>query len=624
MRTKDWPKACPPALKAVRIDPLHFASHVRLSTCYFNEGDVVHAYETLRKAMALLPHVERGEYVPRLDGLRRQSEDFLLNAQRPDTDAMISILPLEIMIAIMKFGLQEDRDFVLKSSWVCSSWNRTLVYGCPELWGTLTFTSETTTESEKLEAWLRRGQQRIHSVVMDNLNRDAVREINPFYQPYFAQAKFVRINMYDNAALHAVSSRFKWAFRAVEHLEINGGLIISSNWYDRNPIGMLDCNLLKPENVSGTLKTMKVSNVDFRGVNGDPSDAYYHYHNVYEYDFLGGKKKDYLALRSLTVSGCQFDITSQDDDDDDESDDEADNTDLDVDYDPDDGLVMFREQARYQRCPLHNMLKGARGLESLKVIFETGLDDTYKYQPQLKSPMSSRVVLENIRDLTIPPPTVMFLDILAPNVRRLSFVLPDTSHRTDSRKPQHQFRLIPLIEDSPISIDTVGNLTHLEFETGVADTTGRLEMWLSQVPNLTSLSIRGNRSQHSEDRSQVRSGADCPVSECILELLLKHPGWLPKLTELSLTHCELADDQLRKFVKMRQQSDDATALTRLSLSRKENMSSETHAWLHEVVQKADGSGTGFSDRVLEDFDEDEEYFEQCKAGLIGSARTFIA
>jgi hypothetical protein len=193
----------------------------------------------------------------------------------------------------------------------------------------------------------------------------------------------------------------------------------------------------------------------------------------------------------------------------------------------------------------------------------------------------------------------------------------------DNRGSEDQFRLIPLIEDSPITIATLENLTHLEFETGVTDTTSRLGLWLSQVPNLTSLSIRGNANQYRRLGSEERPDADTPVSECILELLIEHPEWMPKLTELSLMHCRIPDDLLRKFVERRRHSDDGTALTRLSLSRKENMSTEMHNWLHEVVQKSDGSGTGFSDRVLEDFDPDEDYCEQCEFALVGRAKTYM-
>jgi hypothetical protein len=373
---------------------------------------------------------------------------------------------------------------------------------------------------------------------------------------------------------------------------------------------MLDCDLLEPDEVNKTLKTLSIKHVDFSGVDSDPSQWDPDDYHVYEYDSTA-KKRDYSALKSLTVSGCKFDMAS----------DEVEDYPWNFSFDPDNGLVTTRSGNRRKRCPLHNMFKGARGLQSLKVIFETGLDARYEYEPQLKSTVSSRVVLDNMRDLTIPPPSVMFLDILAPKVERLSFVL--STFGNDNRGSDDQFRLIPLIEDSPITIETLSNLTHLEFETGVTDTTSRLEVWLSQVPNLTSLSIRGNANQYRRLRSEEQPGANSPVSECILELLLEHPEWMPKLTELSLMHCRLPDDLLRKFVERRRHSDNATALTRLSLSRTENMSTEMHTWLHETVQKSDGSGTGFSDRVLENFHPNKEYCQPCESALIGSAKTVM-
>jgi hypothetical protein len=109
MRTEDWAKAEEPALEAARLDPSSSSSLVRLSLCYENQREYVKAYDSLRKGMALMPPSEKRSLGPKLNRLREQADDMAANVVRKDP---FVVLPHELVLRIMQFGLDDRRDFV--------------------------------------------------------------------------------------------------------------------------------------------------------------------------------------------------------------------------------------------------------------------------------------------------------------------------------------------------------------------------------------------------------------------------------------------------------------------------------------------------------------------------------
>jgi hypothetical protein len=154
--------------------------------------------------------------------------------------------------------------------------------------------------------------------------------------------------------------------------------------------------------------------------------------------------------------------------------------------------------------------------------------------------------------------------------------------------------MIPTLEESPVYIGNLPKITHLGFECAQSDTVDRLEVWLSRVPNLTSLVIHGNKttpfSAAIPPGSNYRSS---PVPVSILDGLIANSHLLPKLDTLEIKYCDLSDERIVRFIKMRAESPHTTRVVQLVLRGRDELSAATHAWLHEAVRQPDGQ-SGFA------------------------------
>jgi hypothetical protein len=319
---------------------------------------------------------------------------------------------------------------------------------------------------------------------------------------------------------------------------IDGGAIDSIREEDE-AFNNLHCNLMDLSAYS-KIKTMEINDVDFR-------DRF-----VLEYTYLGGmiaremhnlatRRRSYSALESLVLSDCKFDTAVNPGEvfrhmkeykrldrfnlsDRETSPDEA---------EPDE---------RNQDCPLHMTLRSAPNLQILKIVCHRDMLEGRFDRPQTQPKPEERAQLPMVVRLTIPPVSVWTVDIHTPNVQSLDFALSNFTSPTNA-----YFRTLPMIptlEESPVDMDNLGKITHLGFECAKSDTADRLVAWLSRVPNLTSLSINGNRGAGMSSAVPPRSDANPtyrsdPVSDSLLEALIDLSASIGKLDSLEIRSCNL-------------------------------------------------------------------------------------
>lgn len=153
----------------------------------------------------------------------------------------------------------------------------------------------------------------------------------------------------------------------------------------------------------------------------------------------------------------------------------------------------------------------------------------------------------------------------APNLRTLPFVLSGqdsfdkykfTSRSSTFATPRP---LIPTVADSPASPDSLTKLESLAFECSHRDDIARLEKWISQSPNLARLSVSGS-GMPSPEKLAMPDNPDSRTYIRILELLLDHPEYVPRLKELKLEHCWATGVQLIEWVKKRKVTNSVSAL----------------------------------------------------------------
>lgn len=217
----------------------------------------------------------------------------------------------------------------------------------------------------------------------------------------------------------------------------------------------------------------------------------------------------------------------------------------------------------YQCDPLHRALRSADKLECLSVI-----PDGQTSASAMTPGIGTRKQLPLLHTAILPPPSVWSIDIDAPNLRTLHFVLT-----SQPRFDKYEFTqssaaidpLLPTIADSPASPGSLKKLEDLAFECNRQDDVARLEEWISQTENLTTLSLSGYgmpypmklaTPENPDNRAQIR----------VLQLLVDHPEYVPRLKELKLEYCWVTEEQLINFVKRRMTLDGASALERLTLT----------------------------------------------------------
>lgn len=98
---------------------------------YGQEKDYVNAHAIYERALSLLSVPERTSYIAKFARLREQAEDVKNDIYREDP---LDFFPLEVVINILRFGLDKDPFFALKQSWINRRWRDTINLRCPELW----------------------------------------------------------------------------------------------------------------------------------------------------------------------------------------------------------------------------------------------------------------------------------------------------------------------------------------------------------------------------------------------------------------------------------------------------------------------------------------------------------
>jgi hypothetical protein len=430
-------------------------------------------------------------------------------------------LPHEVLLSVMQYGLESDKDFVLGCTWVSRRWRDTLL-NSPTLWGTLTFDVgelKNKKSEEKRKAFIERSGKRIHTVDFRNLMLSSIGKIHKNDRQPCETAKHLNISVASPLVLDRLSTKFYNAFSKLEHLRINGGyephfLLANSHYRRGPPPRALHCDFIEAHE-SVFLQHLELDHVDFRLQEAPMSPA------TWDKRSTAGNADQYTALRTLISNKCAF---------------------MNGYHTP------VRQADRWQSDPLHRALRTTTALETLIVIPEEKISLTAA-QPGI----GKKCTLTALRSLTLPPPSVWALDIVAPNVEILKFRLPsELPHVHDLFLKQHARPLVPALHHSPVPQDILWKLTHVEFPCFDLDKIERLELWIPHLANVKTLAIRGFRgSRGPYPKASHAEGPDDCVQIKILESLIHRPEWLNKLEELHLDVCYTPDQALIDFVTMR-------------------------------------------------------------------------
>lgn len=483
----------------------------------------------MKKAVALMPLSERTPHPAKLKRLAEQARDEKNAVYRADP---FEVLPLEVLIIVMHYGNITDPHFVLKASWVSRRWRETL-NGCKELHGTMTlFGNVGSYNDPKNQALRQRAGGQPHSIQLRGVSKSGVQRLTRTWDPTFRPCKRMKIRTFDTEVLRRIIDQIRTKFHSLTELDIasaDGRFVERRQWgysarqHSYTPY-TLHCDVAPMEAVS-QLERLSLYNVDFRGTDFRDRPSFQR----------STIQPDYSGLKILVVDGCRLDPSPPAD---------------------------AEERARYRDddlgpppprlCPLDVALRGAKNLSFLQVRLRSPGEDTRPYVP-----LTSGGVIElvKLKEAVLPPVSIHPLSIHAPQLESLSFALLNhVELETYATKSSRRHRpLLPAIEDSPVSLDSLLHLTSFEFWSCPADTITSLEEWLFHMPKIQKLTVVNAPPSESMIDSDER------LAPCLLDSLIANP-WCPDLEELHVFNVPVTAAGLIALVNNRKLS---TPLKRL-------------------------------------------------------------
>ncbi|KAJ9111021.1 hypothetical protein QFC22_006617 [Naganishia vaughanmartiniae] len=547
-----WSEARIAALAAVQLDPLCVTLLYRLSTCYEQERDYVHAYDYFRRATSLLPIDQRAEHKAKFLRLKEQSDDIKSNIIRRDP---LEALPLEIVIAICKIGLEGDRNFVLKATWVNGHWRDVLNHHCPELWGTMVFkTNEVKDHSfdDKRAAWIARSSGKFHIIIFESMMKSYADKVPKACFPLFKHVKKLDVNAgHGGEVLERILYKFKHSCDELEDLRILGGWFPGEASYIRSerghvpaPYPDLHCGF-----VNGTA-TKNIRKMDLECINFHIDGYLTPYTRT---PIVVDRITDsYPALKRLSVVDCKLDETKV----------------VDVTA-AGEGVLKPRKDA------LHRALRGAPNLEYLKVSDDKQQEALFPFGAP--SVAGESIPMPHLRKAIIPPPSAKYIDIESSELTVLSFETEFGSRY--ARRP-----LVPMIEASPIGqggTAALARLKYVGFHCSASDDIDRFNEWLPYLKGVRVLVIRGAElamSNGGNTPPTAREPGKIQLAQLhIVQTLVDNPEWCPRLKHLQLSFCYIPEKQLAMYIRQRGESSDCTSLGQLTLHRCSTLTDSSRA-----------------------------------------------
>lgn len=531
-------------------------------------------------ASGLNLHKDKGSHAVRSGHPAEQDGVGDARASRGDP---LEFLPLELIIIIMQFGQAMDDHFVLKSSWTSHRWRQTLTQRCPELWRTLTITSENSKKMvslPKMKAWQALSQCRIESLVFRHFDHKPMKHLLKGHHKYVSDIKHLTISVTDQHLLKRFAERFRRHLGNVVSLSLQvapprTGFVVATA---RSSVRFVSthsddlCFLPRDrQQMRENLQTLKLEGVHFKRLPLIFGRVFF-VSPFIDQRYLGNSTNaifSYSSLKHLTVRRCVFDNV----------------------YDTElfTGTNDHRASLKYQYDPLHVALRAAPAL----VHLEVSPTWTGNGRPAW-SGLGKRITLLQLQTAILPPPSLWSIDIVAPNLTSLVFQPPFRFCRKSFA--QHDqgrgTQLIPALDESPVPMEALSNLRNVEFICYNHDTEYRLQQWLSRLTSVKTLTIRSMQGGKPWPLATATiESSDTRAAFKVVAMLTEHPEWCPKLQELELERCFVTENNLVSLVRERKTSALCMNLDRVVIKDSFLFCTETRTTLPEeiVVLLKDGS-----------------------------------
>jgi hypothetical protein len=307
--------------------------------------------------------------------VREEPSDTPIQALNGQQDPC-ETLPLEIMMSIMQHGLDQDRYFVLKSSWVSKFWRNTLNNACPELWSnfeTSALEMKDKTKNDMREAWVQRSGGRLTTMNLRRLNLTSVGQLQKTLNGSFEPVENLLVDVKTPDVLVRFINTIKpsTTFAALKRLNIVGGAYGGTETYynrfrEQIPAGQpIHCDFIGPA-ARETLESLEVRGMFYQQSHDAPQ--------------VSAEIHRFPALKRLSFQHCMMDYS----------------------HSPN---PLPSAEMDYQQDPLHDLLRGADRLERLDAYPCVSRSSIVR-DPVPRAQDFRRVEMPRLLSAKVPPPSV--------------------------------------------------------------------------------------------------------------------------------------------------------------------------------------------------------------------------
>lgn len=501
---------------------------------YLRASRICEARQQPEKALKFLEHAIQVTPTSQVDPLRKRLSALqkLVDALQPEIARVdpITVLPEEILVAVMEMIITDDPKMAPRFSWVSRTW-REMTINCPFLWRQVRLNgSKYNQVSKRLHIYGQRGQGKLDLIQVDNIPTEYEPMVHAV-RPFLGRVKTLRIRCDTVQAL----GEFIYALRGTcHHLEELAVILGRPVALGPQMPSQIHLGLASPMSPS-TLRNVRLVGLSFLGMGHDRLPA-----------------ETYDQLESIILEQCKIQ--------------------------PDRSISPLDDV-------VHRTLRAAKQVKCLELRnnrFENGLVSAYSEAP---------IQLDKLETLIMPSPFQSTVDIAAPHITRLSLAQGPPGGATGEgglRQPAHRGLLPSLKQFAPAQIP-VSQLETLEIAVNDNDKSAALKSWLMRLEKVIDLGVfsltdcREDGAVWGTDVHLVQPMLEA-ANNRVVSILHGRPEWCPRMHTLRLERCLVPPREMMEYVKARKTNPALAAIRVLSLENCSILPPEAEMWLQRNVE----------------------------------------
>lgn len=506
---------------------------------YLRASRICETRQQLEKAVKFLEHAIEVTPASQVDPLRKRLSALqqLVESLQPQIVRVdpITVLPEELLAAVMEIAIDQDPKMAARSSWVSRTW-RDMTINCPFLWRQVRLDGSRHNQVlKRLHIHGQRGHGKLDRIRVERIPAK-FEPLVDVVRPFLRRVKSLSIHCDSERSLNGFIGALQHTCHHLEELVVM--LSQDSPGGPQLP-SQIHLGLVSPGTTSA-LRSVKIYGHCFSGSNLESLPA-----------------ETFDRLESIILDHCVI-LADK----------------------------IPRPEGEVIDDIVHRTLRSAKRVKRLELRMnriQSGLGTAYSDSP---------LQMDTMETMVIPSPFQFTVDIATPNVKRLSLargIASGPSPEEALMRPPVQRGLLPPLKQLAPSQIPVSQLETLEIAVNDNDKSASLKSWLMRLQNVVDLAVI---SQTDCREDGANWGTDVHLVQPMLEaannkivsVLHGRPEWCPQMQSLRLERCLVPPREMMEYVKARKTSPTLATIRDLTFENCSILPPEAELWLQRNVE----------------------------------------